>query len=650
MNIKKEEIHSKNILDITIRPQDDFFSYVNNNWLKNNPIPKTETRWGTFNVLRDEAWENMREIYEDLATQDCEEGSIYQQARDFYYTGISFNSFEDKHLEIIRTYLDRVDKVTSMKELVTLIGELHRIGVSDPWLVYVDADEKDSTKHLLRFRQSGLTLPNRDYYIEDDAKMIKIRMEYESHARKLHSYFPELDNSADEMWERVWATEYALALRSRSKVELRDVEKNYNVMSIDEIDRKYPNLNIKTYLKELGADQVAYASVDQPAFFEDLNMRFNNHYTSIWKTYLKWQIVIAFYGLISKKFANLRFEFFGRVLSGTEEIMPLWKRVVLRLDDAIGEGVGRLYTERHFPESSKDDVLKLVEMVRDAYEARILNLDWMSEETKRYAVKKLKNIKVLIGYPDKWRDYSNLKIARESYLENIITSEAFETEYVLNKLKQPVSRDEWFMYPQTVNAYHDPNRLVICFPAAILQSPFYSPNASIAENMGGIGTVIAHEFTHGFDDQGCQFDAEGNLRTWQTEAEREAFNKKAEIIINQADKHEVIPGVFLKGKLVIGESIADLGGIEIALSALKSALGDKYDNQSAKDFFTSYARTECGHIRDEKAREFALTDPHPDSVFRVNGIVQHSDDWHELLDVKDSDALYRALQDRAKIW
>ena len=530
MKNSKNHIITSEQLDKSIRAQDDFFAYVNKKWVDVNPIPDSETRWGTFNILRDEAWENMHQIYKELQDSDYANGSIEQQAKDFFYTGMNYDTFEEKHLSIIKGYMKDVDDVLSIADLSLLIAKLHDVGIGDPWLMYVDADEKDSTSHILRFRQSGLTLPNRDYYLEEDSKMEEIRQEYQKHARNVYTYFPELDNNVDLFWQSIWDIEYGIATISRSKVDLRDVEKNYNIMTFAEFSSSNPNLDLTNYVRQLNVPAVINICVDQPEFFEYLNTQFTDENLIKWKIYIKWQIVLTFYGIISEKYANLRFEF-GKILNGTKEMLPLWKRVVLMLDDAIGEGAGRLYAEKHFPESSKKEVLKLVENVRDAYEERINKLDWMSSDTKLYAVKKLRNIKVLIGYPDKWRDFSRLKVARNSYLENIIESERFDTNYVLQKLNEPVSRDEWFMNPQTVNAYHDPNRLVICFPAGILQKPFYSPEAHISENMGGIGTVIAHEFTHGFDDQGCQFDAEGNLRTWQTEAEREAFNKKANIII-----------------------------------------------------------------------------------------------------------------------
>ncbi len=328
--------------------------------------------------------------------------------------------------------------------------------------------------------------------------------------------------------------------------------------------------------------------------------------------------------------------------------MPLWKRTVVAAEYTIGEGTGRLYAERYFPETSKKQVLGLVEQVRDAYRERIVDLDWMSDDTKKYAQQKLANMKVLIGYPDVWRDISDVTISTKSHLANILSGQKSEVAYWLKKLHEPTSRDDWFMTPQTVNAYHDPNRLVICFPAAILQKPFFDPKASLALNMGGIGTVIGHELTHGFDDQGCMFDAEGNVKTWQTEHERNAFLEKAQIIVDQADAFEVLPDLKLKGKLVLGESIADLGGVEIALHALKSHVD--VDNAAITHFFINYAFTECSNVREEKLREYTLSDPHPLSQFRVNGILQHVDDFYEVFDVSPDDKLFTPTELRAKIW
>lgn len=631
------------------RPQDDFFSYVNSKWLAAHPIPESETRWGTFNVLRQQSWEAMRALYEDLQKGDYSEGSIEQQARDFYYTGMHFDELEAANMKPVEQFFKRIDAVNNLKELSEVMGHLQSFDINGPWFTYVDSDHDDSTKHIFHIRQTGLTLPNRDYYLEDNTKMKEIRTAYEAFVGDVQPEFPALGEGT-KLWQTLFTLENEIAKVSRSSADLRDVEKNYNKTTYAELKATYDNIDWDVYADALGWKADDKITVEQPEFMAFVNDALAEYPLEDWKTYLKWRVLMRTIGKLSNKFSDLQFSFFGKVLSGTTEIMPLWKRVVLVADHTIGEGTGRLYTERHFPESSKKQVLSLVENVRDAYAERIDTLDWMSDDTKKYAHKKLENMKVLIGYPDKWRDFSGLSIGRESHTANTLAAESYEVAYWLKRLHEPTSRDEWFMTPQTVNAYHDPNRLVICFPAGILQSPFFNPEATQAANMGGIGTVIGHELTHGFDDQGCMYDAEGNVRTWQTEEERKAFSEKAQIIIDQADNFEVLPGLNLKGKLVLGESIADLGGIELALHALKVKHGGTLSSEELKEFFTTYAFTECHQIREEKEREYALSDPHPASEFRVNGILQHVNAFYDAYELKEKDDLYRSPETRAKIW
>jgi putative endopeptidase len=637
------------VVDTSIRPQDDFFRYVNANWLAAHPMPESETRWGTFNVLRDEAWQAMRHIYEGLQETAPTAGTIEQQARDFYYTGTHFDDFEETHLKQVTGLHQIIDSVTNTTELSRVLGELHSMDIGGFWYSYVDAAHDDNTKHVFHFRQSGLSLPNRDYYLEDSEKMQAVRESYNAHAKRVYEHFPTLAASADELWEKLINFETALATISRSAGDLRDVEKNYNKTTYAELAAAYPVIDWSAYAETLGWKVDDKITVEQPEYMAFINEAFNTRPLDELKLYLKWRVTNQCLSKISARFSELHFEFFGKVLSGTTEIMPLWKRVVLAAEYTIGEGTGRLYAERFFPESSKQQVLDLVEQVRAAYAERLDTLDWMSDDTKQYAKKKLANMKVLIGYPDAWRDFSRLTVTRDSYLGNVLEAQKLEVAYWLEKLHEPTSRDEWFMTPQTVNAYHDPNRLVICFPAGILQKPFFSPDASLAVNMGGIGTVIGHELSHGFDDQGCMYDADGNVHTWQTEEERAAFNKKTQVIVDHADSFEVLPGLTLKGKLVLGESIADLGGIELALHALKNTQKDDLP-QAIREFFINYAFTECCSIREEKLREYTLSDPHPASEFRVNGILQHIDAFYETFDVKEDDKLYRPSGNRARIW
>ncbi|HKX24466.1 MAG TPA: M13 family metallopeptidase [Candidatus Saccharimonadales bacterium] len=642
-------------LDKAVRPQDDFFAYVNNKWLADNPIPDSETRWGSFSILHDEAQGHMRDIYEELQGQDSANGSLEQQIRDFYRSGMDFDKHKTGNLAVMDEYFDRIDSATNPTELIKVMGEVHRADVEGPWRMIVDADDRDSTSHILRIVQPRLTLPDRDYYLDEAEKMQSIREAYQKHARAMYAHFPALAASEDNFWDTVWEFELSFATVNRSRTALRDVQNNYHRVEYAELKDTYKNIDWDTYAKAVGWDTSSRISVDQPEVLQHVDDMISQKSLDQWKTYLKWQFLIKHGGRLSEELSNLRFEFFGKVLGGTTQIMPLWKRVAATIDAAMGEGSGKLYAERHFPESSKKQVLDIVEDIRAAYKERIQALDWMTEPTKEVALRKLANIKVLIGYPDKWRDFSDLEVKPDAYLRNVLNADALATDYWLGKLTQPTSRDDWFMNPQTVNAYHDPNRLVICFPGAILQPPFFSPDAPYAANVGSIGAVVGHEFTHGFDDQGCQFDEEGNVRTWQTDDERKAFAERAQKIIDQADNFEVLPGVHLKGQLVIGESIADLGGLELAHHAFLANVTDpaeKIDGDlTAQDvFFISFASTECGNSRDERKRELALSDPHPTEKFRVNAMVGNCDSFYETFDVSEKDALYLPPAARAKIW
>jgi len=646
----------KDWLDPSTRPQDDFYKYVNAKWLNSHPIPDSETRWGTFTILRDEAWDAMRTIYEELQSGNYEAGTIEQQARDFYYTGMHYTEFEKAHLRELRTIFDNIDAICSTGELSGVIGQLHMLGFSGPWHSYVDTDHDDSKQHIFHFHQSGLLLPNRDYYLEDSDKMKAIRDAYATHAHKLYDLLPELAPSSDALWRTIIGIETAIATISRTPADLRDVENNYHKTTLTDLKATYPAIDFDVYAKSLGWQADDKITVDQPEFMVFVNEAFTSTPLEDWKIYLKWRLANCCLEELGETFSTVHFEFFGKILGGTKKIQPLWKRVVLAADYTIGDGTGRLYAERHFPESSKKEVLAIVEQIRRAYRERIAELDWMSDATKAYATKKLDAMKVLIGYPDEWRDFSSLSITRDSYLANILAAQAYEVRYWLDRLHTPTSRDDWFMTPQTVNAYHDPNRLVICFPAAILQAPFFDSDAPLAANMGGVGTVIGHELTHGFDDKGSQYDADGNVRTWQTEAERAAFNQKAQRIVDQADHFQVLPGLNLRGRLVLGESIADLGGLELAFQALCTQLGESVSQHATPQmtheqlFFVNYARTECSAIREEKLREYTLVDEHPSSEFRVNGILKNVDDFYRVFSITESDALYLPPAKRAHIW
>jgi putative endopeptidase len=641
--------------DPSVRPQDDFYGYVNNDWLDRHPIPESESHWGIFSELRDESLRNMHAIYKTLPDNN-EKGSPEQQLADLYYTGMNLDDFREKHMEIVRELFRRIDDVSNTSELSSVIGYLHSKKMGGPWSIYIDLDEKDSSRHMIRFYQEGLTLPDREYYLDDSDKMREIRDAYRRHMVQVYDYFPELAVNSEWLQQVLYGFEHEFAKISRSSTDLRDIEANYHKVTLDDLKQNYDAIDWDAYANTLGWKPGDSTSIDQPEFMKYVCEQFETRSLDEWKTYLKWQIVMACYGKISSELADLRFEFFGRILGGTKKPLPRWKQVVRTIDSIMGQAAGRLYVERHFPDASRRQVLDIVEEVRETYRLRIKRLDWMSDATKTRAFEKLDNIKVLIGYPDTWRDFSDLSITRDSYLGNVLEGRTFDQTYWLERLHQPPSRDDWvFMDPQTVNAYHDPNRLVICFPAAILQAPFFDPKAPVASNLGGIGTVIGHELTHGFDDQGRQYDAKGNVREWQTKDEQEAFLERAKVISNQADQFEVLPGLNLKGGLVLGECIADLGGIEIAFETLKrrsddSSLENVEGLTSEQLFFVNYARTECANLREQYLRELTLSDWHPASEFRVNGMLQHVDDFYRAFDMKPSDALYIPPEKRAKIW
>lgn len=648
---KQKDLTLKTRLDHTIRPQDDFFEHVNGKWLRANPIPNDERKWGTFYKLNADSIKAMRDIYEDLqAKKRLPQGSVEQQVRDLYYTGINFSNFESQHLELLNSYMAEIDASRTPKDVSAIIGRLHAIGCSGPWRLILDADDKNSLVHILRFAQGGLSLPDRDYYLKDDPKMRKVRRAYKTHLKRVYEHLPALAPSAQTFSQAIFNFERKLAETSRTSIELRDIEKSYNKTAFAKLQADYPNIDWPAYANASDWEPDDKISIDQPEFFAFINRQLTEMPIDQWKMYLKWRLVLPYYARISERFAALKFEFFGKTLGGLKELPPTWKRTSMAIDDAIGEGAGKLYAKKHFSQSSKEKVLKLVEDLRKAYATRIEKLEWMSPGAKKEALKKLAGFKVLIGYPEKWRDFSTMSIGRESYLKNIIEAERFNNKYYLDLLHKPVSRDEWHMYPQTVNAYHDFNRRAVCFPAAILQSPFFDPSAPDAANYGAIGSIIGHELTHGFDDQGCQFDSEGNIRDWQTGEDHKAFKKRSQIIINQANDFEVLPGLKMQGELVIGEAIADLGGLEIAYDAYLRSRSGKVTQEDVETFFTNFAAGECGSAREETSRMLVLTDPHPANKFRVNGVLPHVDGFYRAYKVQQGDKLYRKPKDRAKIW
>lgn len=631
--------------DASVRPQDDFFGYINNSWLSANPIPNTETTWGTFYVLRDKSWEAVDEIVKDLTKSKEEKLSRDQKLlKNFFASSLNFEKHSQEQAATVNHLLDTVDAVVNLEDLAHTLGLLHRLDISAFWTLYVSQDERDSSNQVLRFYQSGLGLPNRDYYLDRSKRMVTYRKAYAE-------YFNDFKTTASDFtlspWTAVWKLEKQLAEVSWTDVALRDVEKNYARLTQASIKKQIPGFDWTSYWCGLGwqnpTDNIV---IDQLSFVQSCVKLLNESTLKDIKAYLKWQIVNSYASWTSKQLAELSFDFYGKTLSGQKEMKPLWKRTVLLADRLIiGEALGREYAARHFPESSKKAVQGLVEDIRKAYHARMDRLTWMSENTKKIAHKKLDNIQVFVGYPTVWKDLSRLDFSEHDVVSNILAARVHASDIELAKIGKKPADEEWEMNAHTVNAYNHPNRLEIVFPAAILQAPFYDPKATHAANLGGIGAVIGHELTHSFDDEGSKFDEFGNVNPWQTKAESKAFDKLAENIVHQADTFETVPGTFLQGRLILGEAIADVGGLSLAVEALVSQKPDEL-----KDLFVNFATCECGQATPERLVELAKTDPHPPSPFRVNCVVNHVDAFYETYDVKPTDKLYLPPENRAKIW
>lgn len=631
------------------RPQDDFFLHVNAAWLNANPIPPSESSWGTFYELRDQSASAIQVIVKELSKTAPESLTHDQKLiQSFFSSAFAFDSLAATHKRFIGRIYKDIDTITSPAKLARHLGAMHRYDATAFWSPYVDHDDKNSQLMVLRLHQSGLTMPNRDYYLDRSAHMKQIREDYRTFHAQAKNHLGKL---VPEDFSTIFNIELRLARAAWTNVKLRDIEKNYNRFTLSQLNRKF-SFDWAEYFKGLGwqapNDNIV---VSQPSYVNAVTELMHTTPLADIRAYLKWRTLMLCIGWIDQTSADTAFRFFGTSISGVQDMKPTWKRAVLHADGLIiGEALGREYASRHFPESSKQAVLGIVEDIRQAYHTRLERLTWMSTATKARAHRKLDAMKVLIGYPNTWKDLSKLQFNDKNHLDTIIRARQFWSDIEIAKVGYPPKPEQWEMNAHTVNAYHHPNRLEIVFPAAILQPPFYDPKASYAANCGGIGAVVGHEFTHGFDDQGADFDEFGNTNRWQTSNERAAFDRLADNIVKQADSFETVPGVHLQGKLILGEAIADIGGLELAIEALRMKLTDRDFASQVKQLFVSFARCECGHATRERLIELAKIDPHPPSPFRVNCVVGHTEAFYRAYNVQPTDKLYIAKSARAKIW
>lgn len=644
-------------LDTKVRPQDDFFQFAGGEWLRRNPIPESESVWSRFHMARQQELRKTHSIFKELtAKKRLVKGSESQLVRDFYVSGMDTKTRNKLGLAPVEKILKKIDAIQTKEDLLKFIFSEHKNGDDYLWSHFVGQDDKDNASYIFHLTQGSLSLPDRDYYLKKDEQSEKIKKLFSAYIQDVLILSGVSKEGVEKRAQSILSLETKLARISMSRTDARDLEKTYNKMSIKALQSYAPGIPWKEYLKKLGVNKkVQKVLVLQPNYFKKLDLLLNTVPLSTWKAYLCFVTLNEAAPYLSQKWVNLSFSFNGQVLAGSKKIKPLWKRVSATLDNYIGEVVGKEYVARYFPKEAKEKINDLVDDLFVAYKKHIEEVDWMSSKTKKKALKKLARTTRKLGYPDKWKSYKGLRIEAGTYYENIIRAEAFEHKKNLAKLGKKVDRKEWFIPPQTVNAYCDLNNNEIVFPAGILQPPFFDPKGDAAINYGCMGSIIGHEMTHNFDDQGSRFDEKGDFKNWWSKEDKKQFDRRARVLVKQFNAYKV-DELHVNGKLTLGENIADLGGLEIALDAFKVHL-EKTDSAktiqgftSLERFFLGLAMFETEHSRKELRRMRLLTDPHSPGKYRVNGPFSNMDSFYEIFDVKPGDKLYRAPKDRAKIW
>ncbi len=643
-------------LDTAVSPGDNFYLYANGSWLKNNAIPADQTRWGSFGELQENNYKALRALLEDAAGSKGAAGSREQMVGDLYKSGMDSATVDKAGLSPLKEHLDRIAAIPDAAGILREASLEHTMGISPLFSFYVAPDDKNVTKMIPQFFQGGLGMPDRDYYFKTDARSTKIRDAYKQYQVKVMTMMAGGDSTtAAKDAADVYKLEEKLAGASMTRVEMRDPYLLYNKFSIASLNEKTPGVDwqsVFTDLKMTGQDSCI---VGQPKFFAEVARQLKATPLPVWKKYLQSQMVIDMSPYLSSDFNNAHFDFFGRTLRGQEAQKPRWQRVLNVVDGSVGEMLGQMYVDKHFKPEAKQRMLELVNNLQTTYADRIKRLDWMSGETKTRALAKLNGFLKKIGYPDKWKDYNGMKIVSNNYAGNIFAASNWQYNYEINKLGKPVDKTEWQMTPPTVNAYYNPAFNEIVFPAGILQYPFFDGEADDAVNYGGIGAVIGHEMTHGFDDQGRQYDADGNLKNWWTSADSANFVKRANMVVDQFNNYTVLDTVHVNGQLTQGENLADLGGIAIAYEAFKKTEQGKSDKKidgftPDQRFFLSWAQVWRSNTRPEEVASRIMTDPHSPNELRCNGPLSNFPEFYSAFNIKPGDKMWRADSIRARVW
>ena len=645
--------------DKSVRPADDFYRYATGGWQKLHPLPAAYSRYGSFDMLQENVNKQVNNILTSLTKKKFKEGTTERKLSDFYKLAMDQDRRNKEGLAPVKPLLDEMEAAKTLDQLHDLQLKYAKIGYGVPFGSYFGADDKNVTRNILCLSQGGLTLGQKDYYLNNDKATSDIRDAYKKHLVRMFKLYGFSDAQASAKAADVFRAETELAIASKSNTELRDPQANYNKMSLKEFEDNYPNIPLCQMAEAEGVklDYIQEMNVGQPAFFTALNSLMALQTVDELRAIMEWDVIQSSASYLTDEIRQANFDFFGKTMSGRKEEYPLWKRATNQVESAMGEALGKMYCERYFPASSKKMMEELVHNLQISLGERIDAQTWMSDSTKKNAHEKLDKFYVKIGYPNKWTDYSKLTIdPSKSYYDNVLATREFAVDKMIaDKAGKPVDRDEWFMTPQTVNAYYNPTTNEICFPAGILQRPFFDPKADAAFNYGAIGVVIGHEMTHGFDDQGRQYDANGNLHDWWTAADAKGFEKRAKLYSDFFDGIEVLPGLHANGKFTLGENLADHGGLQVAFNAFKHATANKplktIDGLTPDQrFFIAYAGVWGQNITDQEIRNRVKRDPHSLGEWRVNGALPHIDAWYKAFNVKKGDKMYLPENQRLELW
>ncbi|MEY3678996.1 MAG: hypothetical protein RI924_1137 [Bacteroidota bacterium] len=653
----EQDVVYKN-LDTTAHPGKDFFSYANGGWIKNNPIPAAYSSWGIGNLVSEEIRNQLKKINEEALNEKAAKGSNSQKIGDFYASGMDSVKIEQQGLSPLKAPFDQIDQIKNTADVLIVIAAFQQMGVGSFISPGIYQDAKNSEQMALHLWQGGIGLPNRDYYFNTDQKTSNIRKDYaEVHLPNMLKLSGLSESDAKKAAKSVYEIEKSLAAQSRKLEDLRDPYANYNKMAIAQLDVLTPGISWGPLFGKMGMNKVDSVIVGQPEFYKEADKLLKSRPIADWKAYLRWNLISSFAAYLNKDIDDENFRFYGKVISGKKEQLPRWKRVLDTENSLMGEVLGQLFVKEYFPAKTKKRYEKLVEAIRETYAERMKQLDWMSASTKKKALDKLNKITPKVGYPDKWKDFSSLEINRYSYVGNIMRANQFWYNYQINKLGKPVDRTEWDMTPQTYNAYYNPSNNEIVLPAAIFTIPGMRDEEvddAVVYGYAGAST-IGHEITHGFDDQGRQYDAEGNLKNWWTKADGEKFNQRAEMMVKQFNDFVVLDSMHVNGKATLGENIADLGGIVLGYEAFKKTeqfkSGKKINGLTPQQrYFLGYALGWLGSQRNERLANQILTDVHSPANLRVNGPFANLSEFYEAFGIKQGDAMWRPENVRVKIW